>query len=153
MAALPFAPVTFDLIWCEGAAYMMGVGRALRAWRPLLRPGGKLALTEAVWLRPGAPEPVKRCWAEYPDMRDIAFNRRLVRECGYELLGDFVLPDSAWWDDYYGPKEKRLAGLIPKYAADPVATALLAEVREDLEIHRRHSEYYGYVFLVMRPRE
>jgi len=92
MAALPFAPGSFDLIWCEGAAYIMGVGKALRAWQPLLRRGGKLALTEAVSLKSGAPEPVKRCWAEYPDNRDIAFNRRLVRECGYELLGDFVLP-------------------------------------------------------------
>ena len=150
MAALPLKSDSFDLIWCEGAAYIMGVGKALRAWRPLLRGGGKLALTEAVWLKPGAPEPVKRCWGEYPDMRDIPFNRRLVRDCGYDLLGDLVLPDGAWWDDYYGPKEQRLAGLIPKYATDPIATALLLEIREDLEVHRRYSDYYGYAFLVMQ---
>src|SRR5262245_12574350 len=148
MAALPFAPSSFDLGWCEGAASIMGVGKAVGAWRPLLRRGGKLARTEAVWLKPGAPEPVKRCWAEYPDMRDIPFNRQLVQDCGYELLGDFVLPDNAWWDHYYSPKEKRLAGLIAKYANDPVATALLLEIREDLEVHRRYSDYYGYVFLV-----
>ena len=153
MAALPFPAGTFDLIWCEGAAYILGVGEALRAWRPLLRRGGKLALTEAVWLKPDAPEPVRRCWAEYPGMRDIAFNRQLVRDCGYELLGDFVLPPNAWWDDYYGPKERRLAELIPKHAGDPIASAVLSETQDELEIHRRYADYYGYAFLVMRPRE
>jgi SAM-dependent methyltransferase len=152
MAALPFAPGGFDLIWCEGAAYIMGVRDALTAWRPLLRPGGRLALTEAVWLKPGAPEPVQRAFAEYPAMADLEANRRLVRECGYELLGDFVLPNSAWWDDYYGPKEKRLAGLIPKYAGDPVASAVLQETREELDVHRRYSDYYSYAFLVMGVR-
>jgi len=148
MAALPFATGCFDLIWCEGAAYIMGVGNALRAWRPLLRDGGKLALTEAVWLKPDAPEPVRRCFAEYPAMGDVASNRKLVRDCGYELLGDFVLPDAAWWDDYYGPMEERLADLTSKYAGDSVATAVLAENREELELFRLYSGYYGYVFLI-----
>lgn len=148
MSALPFAPRSFDLIWCEGAAYLMGVGNALRAWRPLLRPGGKLALTEAVWLKPDAPEPVRRCWSEYPGMGDIEFNRKLVRECGYELLGDFVLPDAAWWDDYYGPMENRLLELAPKYARGSVARAILEEHRDELELFRSHSAYFGYVFLI-----
>ena len=52
MRQLDFEPASFDLIWCEGAAYIMGVEAALRAWRPLLKPGGRLALSEAAWLRP-----------------------------------------------------------------------------------------------------
>src|SRR5262245_29336002 len=152
MAALPFAPGSFDLSWCEGAAYIMGVGKALRAWQPLLRPGGKLALTEAVWLKPNPPQSVRRCWAQYPDMRDMAFNRKLVRDCGYELLGDFVLPPNAWWDDYYGPKQKRLAALLRKYAGDSSATAVLTESRDEMELHKHYSDYYGYVFLVMQSR-
>jgi len=150
MAALPFAPGSFDLIWCEGAAYIMGVGNALRAWRSLLRPGGKLALTEAVWLKPDPPEPVRRCWAEYPDMRNIEFNRKLVSDCGYELLGDFVLPDAAWWDDYYEPMERRIAELLSKYAGDSVAANVLAENREELELHRKYSAYFGCLFLAMQ---
>src|SRR5262249_55966709 len=51
MRSLEFSPASFDLIWCEGAAYIMGVGKALRSWRPLLKPGGRLALSEAVWLQ------------------------------------------------------------------------------------------------------
>jgi SAM-dependent methyltransferase len=148
MAALPFAHDSFDLIWCEGAAYIMGVDNALRAWRPLLRAGGKLALTEAVWLKPDAPEPVRRCWAEYPAMTDIDSNRNLVRDCGFKLLGDFVLPDAAWWDDYYGPQETRLRALMPNYADDSIASAVLAECRTEIELFRLHSDCFGYVFLV-----
>lgn len=153
MAALPFAPGSFDLIWCEGAAYIMGVGNALRAWRPLLKSGGKLALTEAVWLRPDPPEPVRRCWAaEYPAMGDVESNRKLVRDCGYELRGDFVLPDSAWWDNYYRPLEARCAELASSSVGDSAAESVLVACREEIEAYRRYAAYYGYLFLVMEAR-
>lgn len=150
MRALDFPPASFDLLWCEGAAYMMGVASALRAWRPLLEPGGKLALSEAVWLRRDPPEAVRRCWAEaYPAMADVAACRRTARDCGYEMLGDFVLPEAAWWDDYYRPKERRIAGLAAKYAGDAVAEAVLRECQAGIDDYRHHAACYGYVFLVM----
>jgi SAM-dependent methyltransferase len=154
MAALPFPADSFDLLWCEGAAYLLGLARALRTWRSLLRAGGRLALTEAVWLRPDAPESVRRCWAaDYPAMGDVESCRRMVRECGYALLGDFVLPESAWWQPYYMPMQERLAQLAPRYAGDAVAEAVLRACREEIEIYREFAAYYGYVFLVMAALE
>jgi SAM-dependent methyltransferase len=95
MGALPFPAGSFDLLCCEGAAYMLGLAPALRAWRPLLRPGGRLALTEAVWLRPDPPEAVRHCWAaDHPGMDDVESCRLIAEKCGYALLGDFVLPES-----------------------------------------------------------
>jgi len=149
MAALDFPPGSFDLIWCEGAAYIMGVPDALAAWRPLLRPGGRLALSEAVWLKPDPPESVRRGWAEYPAMVDIESCRQIVRDAGYELLGDFVLPEAAWWDDYYTPMQRRLDVLDTKYAGDAAAEAVLREHRDEIAMCRDHAAYYGYVFLVM----
>jgi ubiquinone/menaquinone biosynthesis C-methylase UbiE len=154
MAALPFPNGSFDLLWCEGAAYMLGLRQALRTWRPLLRPGGRLALTEAVWLRPDPPAAVRRCWApDYPDMGDVASCRRIARDCGYGLLGDFVLPESAWWEHYYTPMEKRVAQLTPRYAGDAVAAQVLQACREEIEIYRAFAGYYGYVFLVLAARD
>ncbi len=153
MRALAFRPASFDLLWCEGAAYIMGVAEALRTWRPLLKPGGRLALSEAVWLRRDPPEDLRRCWSgEYPEMGDIAQCRRLVRDCGYDLLGDFVLPEAAWWDDYYRPMEARIARLEAKYRDDPVAEAVLRECRDEIDLYRRYAAYYGYVFLIMTVR-
>ena len=37
MRRLDFADGSFDLIWCEGAIYIMGVEAGLRDWRRLLR--------------------------------------------------------------------------------------------------------------------
>jgi SAM-dependent methyltransferase len=151
MAAIPFPPGSFDLIWCEGAAYIIGFEKALRAWRPLLKPGGKLALTEAAWLRPDPPDSLRRWWLEgYPGMSDVESCRKLVRDCGYALLGDFVLPESAWWNDYYDPIRARLAQLSPKHAGHPVWDAVLQDHETEIDMYRRYASYYGYVFLVMQ---
>ncbi len=148
MQELDLPPASFDLIWCEGAAYIMGVEHALRAWRTLLKPGGRLALSDAVWLRPDPPDPVRRSWDEYPAMTDSAGCRERVRTGGYDLLGDFVLPQEAWWD-YYKPQEQRLPELVERYAGDPSAQALLAAFQAEIDTYRDFGAYYGYLFLVM----
>ncbi len=154
MRALAFPPASFDLLWCEGAAYIMGVADALRTWRSLLRSGGRLALSEAVWLRDDPPAELRRFWAgDYPTMGDVAACRTLVRDCDYDLLGDFVLPGQAWWRDYYTPMGRRLESLAPKYTGDTVAEAVLGETRDEIALYRTGAAYYGYVFLVMVPVE
>jgi SAM-dependent methyltransferase len=150
MAALPYPPRSFDLIWCEGAAYIIGFDTALAAWKPLLRPGGVLALTEPVWLKPDPPEPVRACWAEYPTMEDVASSRRRAQAHGYEIAGDFVLSDAAWQTHYYGPLKTRLEAATSRLAGDPVAEAVFAEIRGEIECRRAHPEDYGYLFLVLR---
>ena len=67
------------------------------------------------------------------------------------MVGDFVLPDEAWWTHYYGPLERRLQAVEGKYVADAVARAVLDDIRLELDCHRRHADTYGYLFLVLRP--
>ena len=55
MRSLDFADGSFDLIWCEGAIYNVGVEAGLRDWRRLLRRNGHVALTEACWRKPDPP--------------------------------------------------------------------------------------------------
>lgn len=150
MNRLPYPPRSFDLIWCEGAAYIVGFEAALAAWKPLLRPGGVLALTEPVWLTDDPPAPVVACWAEYPAMEDVASARRRAIACGYGLLGDFVLSDAAWETQYYGPLETRLETTTARLAGDPVAEAVLAEIRAEIDVRRAWPDTYGYLFLVLR---
>ena len=52
MSDLPFADGAFDLIWSEGAIFIMGFGAGLTNWRRLLRRGGFLVASEATWLDP-----------------------------------------------------------------------------------------------------
>jgi hypothetical protein len=71
-----------------------------------------------------------------------------IRECGFELVGHFTLPDEAWWDDFYTPMENRIAELRGKYAGDVDASAILDQLAEEPEMHRRHSDFYAYEFFV-----
>ena len=147
MARLPFRAGSFDLIWCEGAAYIIGLDVALASWKPLLRPGGVLALTEPVWLTDDPPPRAAALWA---GLRRPSEARNLARGCGYSLLGDFVLPEEAWWTDYYGPLEKRIAEMELSHSADPAASLVLREAREEIDCYRSYSDAYGYLFLVLK---
>ena len=144
MAALPFPPASFDLVWSEGAAYSVGVPRALAAWAPLLAPGGRIAFSEAVWLT-AAPHPRARAlFAGYPAMTDMAGVRRWIAAAGLTPLGDFRLSPSAW-EAYYGPLAARVEAVQARHGAEhPV----LAEHLEEIAVWRAHGADYGYGFFV-----
>src|SRR3954447_537150 len=72
MRELPYDEGAFDLVWCEGAAYLMGVDAALAAWRRLLMPGGALVFTEVGWTTPSPCPAARDFWTAYPEMRDEA---------------------------------------------------------------------------------
>jgi SAM-dependent methyltransferase len=151
MGALDFPPASFDLIWSEGAAYILGFARALQAWRPLLRPRGSLVVSEIAWFRPDPPPQLREFFAaECPDMNHQEDLPPLVAAAGYELTGEFSLPDAAWWTDYYGPLEKNVAALRHQGGYGDEAAAFLDALELEIDLHRRFSAYYGYRFLVMR---
>ena len=149
MHALPFDPGTIDVLWCEGAAYIMGLPNALTTWTPLLKAGGRIALTEPVWLEADVPDVVRRNWAEYPAMTDVQSCRDIIRRAGLKLLGDFLLPEAAWWDAYYTPLEARARQLAERHRGDPVAEQVLRDVFDEVEAYRTYSSCYGYQFFVM----
>lgn len=151
MRALAFEPEQFDLLWCEGAAYIMGISEALEAWRGLLKAGGYLAFTEAVWLSRNSPETLADWWqSEYPAMGDSQTCFDKVANAGYEVVGHFVLPEAAWWDDYYKPMEARIAALRVELEDDAPGLEALEEHQREIDYFRRWSEHYGYLFVVAR---
>ena len=105
-------------------------------------------MTDAVWLKPDPPAELATFWADYPDMNDIENRRGILKGCGYDLLGDFVLPESAWWDDYYGPMNIRLKMLVDKYADDKTALSVINECFLEINLYEKYSDYYSYAFLV-----
>lgn len=150
MAQLPFADASFDVIWSEGAIYIAGFARALRGWRRLLRPRGVLAVTELCWLVDDPPPAPRTFWSTaYPAMTTVARNLSTAVASGYEILESFALPESAWWDEYYGPLERRLETLRGERtgAADRAA---IASTQEQIDLYRAHAASYGYVFFVFR---
>lgn len=147
-AVPPFAPGSLDLLWCEGAAYLLGFAQALEAWRPLLRPGGLLALTDAVWLVEEPPEAPRRPWGQwYPSMGTVASQTALARRLGFEVLATFVLPEADWWA-YYEPLWERC--VAAREGADAGTRGVIAETALERDLLRRFPGVYGYGFFVLK---
>jgi SAM-dependent methyltransferase len=151
LGALPFADASFDLLWCEGAAYNIGVPAALTRWARLLRPEGRLAFTEPAWFASPVPDDVSAFWQVYPAMRDVPALRQLIADAGWTLLGDFTLPEAAWWDDYYGPLAARVEFLAARFESERESHEVLDETRREIALYREHSHCYGYQFFVVAP--
>jgi cyclopropane fatty-acyl-phospholipid synthase-like methyltransferase len=146
---LPDGP--FDVLWCEGAIYVVGFEKGLREWRRLLTKGGYAALTEVCWTKPDPPAPCAEFWAqEYPSIDDVASRLATIAACGYEIVGHFTLPSSSWWDDYYRPLERSVEVFRARHGAEPDALALADSVQREIDMWRAYSDFYGYEFFVMR---
>lgn len=144
-------PESFDLIWSEGALYNIGIGNALGVCLGLLRPGGYLAFTDAVWRKANPPPEVKASFdLDYPAMGWQADVVAAIQAREFALVGHFTLPDEAWWDDFYTPMTLQIERLRGKYADDPEASAILAQIAEEPRMHRRYSDVYAYEFFVAR---
>ncbi len=143
----------FDVIWSEGAIYFMGFRDGLAACHRLLAPRGALAVTELSWLKSDPPDECRKFFADgYPAMADVDTNLATIKACEYEVLGHFALPESAWWHAYYRPVEERLQSVREKYAADQEKLEVVESTQVEIELYRKYSSYYGYVFYLMRRR-
>ena len=153
MRSLDFADGSFDLVWCEGAIYSVGVEAGLRDWRRLLRRNGHVALTEVCWRKSEPPAECAAFWnREYPAIRDTAALLEAAEACGYETVGHFPLPSSAWWDDYYRPLEDNVTAFRERHRDEPDARELADQFQHEIDIWHAHSAFYGYEFLVLRAR-
>jgi len=151
MCDLGLAEGSFDLVWSEAALYNMGFSKGLEVCYSLLVSGGLLAVSELSWLRPDPPTECRQFWAnEYPAMVDIDTNLAAIKSSGYDVVGHFTLPESAWLGSYYNPLEKRLQSLRKKYVANLERIEMINSVQMEIDIYRKYSSYYGYVFFLMQ---
>jgi len=150
MAFLDFEPESFDLIWCEGAAYIMGVDKAFEYWKQFLKPGGCLAISDAVWLTGNAPDEVKAFWVEgYPVMRTAKENIQAGESFGYTSLGNFTI-DVECWDAFYDDVERRMNVIEDIYGTDPDGRAIIDTTRKEIHQYRTYPGMYGYEFHVFQ---
>ena len=153
MHELSAAEGTYDIIWSEGALFILGFRNALELCSSLLVPDGVMAVTELSWIRPDPPDECRRFFAdEYPDIADIDTCRRVISGAGFHLIDHFVLPETAWLLPFYEPLEKRLQKLRDRYAKDAGKLDMIASVQKEISMYRRYSDYYGYVFYIMQKR-
>jgi SAM-dependent methyltransferase len=147
MDELDYAEGSIDLIWSEGAVYQIGFERGLEYFRPLLKPGGLIGLTEPVWLTDNPETEVREFWKEYPDLKTVDAALESVEALGYKVLGRFTLPGSDWWDEYYSPMSERIEQLRP--GANDILAQIIAGAETEIDMHRRFGGQYGYEFIII----
>ena len=151
MDDLPFPGASFDVLWAEGSIFVIGVMEGLTSWKRLLRPGGYLCLTEAVWFTEHPSPETAAFWNEcYPAITTVRENCATAEAAGYGVVATFPLPSSAWWDDYYTPVLKRIEDLRPTVAGNLEAEALIAFEEREIAVHREHADEYGYEFFILQ---
>jgi cyclopropane fatty-acyl-phospholipid synthase-like methyltransferase len=141
----------FDLIWSEGALFVMGFNQGVAACRSLLVPAGLLGVSELCWLRSDPPTECRKYFENmYPAMTDIDTNRSMIRSHGFNIIDHFTIPESSWWESYYHPLEHRLQLFRKKYADVPKRLDLINSVQMEIDMYRKYSNYYGNVFFLMQ---
>ena len=146
-------PESFDLVWSEGALYSIGIRKALSVCRQLLRPGGYVAFTDAVWTVEDPPPEVRKLFeSEYPGMGRFEDLLEIIAASGFAAVGHFTLPDEAWWTDFYTPMEKRIDEMRQLYQGNGEALAVIDILASEPEMHRESSKCYAYEFFVAQRK-
>jgi len=152
MNCLPFEPNSFQLIWSEGAIYQMGFEAGLRAWHPLLVPGGQLVVSELTWLVDDPPKECRDYWSrEYPAICNVQSNLRMALAAGYSLVSHFTLPRQSWLAGYHDLLAENLDRIEQNdLENDHLMAELVAASREEIELFSKYGDTFGYVFYILR---
>ncbi len=151
MLTMSFDERVFDVIWSEGAIFIIGFEKGLKEWRKFLKKRGYVVVSEVSWLKNNPPKQLKQFWEEmFPQMKTVEGNIDIIKDVGYECICHFIVPESGWWNDYYLPMENRIATLREKYKDNIDASKALDAAQLEIEMYRNYSDYYGNVFYVMR---
>ncbi|MGV6846759.1 MAG: class I SAM-dependent methyltransferase [Marinibacterium sp.] len=138
----------YDLIWCAGALYFLGVREGLGAWRDALTPGGAVAFSEPVLLSAHEPDAVHTFWAQYPAITDLAGIGARVEAAGYAVQDHRVILGEAW-KVYYRAMAARIVTLADD--PDPDMQRLVAEGWQEIDTWRQVPERIAYALILARP--
>lgn len=151
MDDLDFNREEYDIIWSEGAIYIMGFEAGIKSWRKFLKPGGYLSVSEITWLTEKRPAEIEEYWHnEYPEI-DTASNKiRILEQNGFSPAGYFVLPQSSWLDNYYNPIESRFSNFLKKHNYSENAKKLVDSTKEEIRLYKKYKEYLSYGFYIAK---
>ena len=151
MLDMNFEENTFDIIWSEGALYFMGFQNGLRRCHQLLKNDGFLAVTEIVYLVNNPPPPLIQYFEkEYPDIKAVKDKIDLIQNERFHLISNFTLPESSWLDSFYLPMEEEIIRLNKKYQGNEIASGIFEEMKNEINLYKKFSDFYGYEFFIMQ---
>lgn len=153
MFEMDFSEKSFDIIWSEGSVYIYGFEKALNDLKVLLKNNGHMVCSHISWLQENPPSEIIEYWKEmYEEIKTININLATAVNCGYEVVYHFILPEESWWENYYSPLLERLDYFRDKYKDDPEGTQIINSIQVEIAMFRKYSEFYGYVFYILKKQ-
>ena len=132
MFDMEFPPRNFDIIWSEGSIYAIGFEKGIREWKRFLKPGGFMVVHD-----------------EQGNVRD---KLKEISNCGYELLGYFLLSKETWWAEYFAPIERLIGEFQAIYAYAPTIHEEVHQAQNELDMFNKHPERNSSVYFVIKKK-
>lgn len=149
MNELPFHEEEMDLIWSEGAIYNIGFEKGLIEWRPFLKKGGYMAVSEVSWFTEERPKEIDDFWNDaYPEIDTIANKVDQLQKAGYRTIAAFALSNNCWTEYFYAPQVKIQEDFLSKNSGNKAAEDFIANQRYETDLYKKYKGYYGYVFYI-----
>lgn len=113
-----FSDESFDLIWAEGVLNFIGFQKGFEACYRLLKEGGFLVIHEAIIT-------LKR-------------NKHVIKNCGFQIYDKFLLPEGAWWNEYYEPLEREIRQFNEDNLDDD-ASKMINQIKHEITLVKNYS--------------
>ena len=140
-----FANEEFDMVYCEASIEIIGFKKGLKEWKRLLKPDGYLIVSDMSWISKPSAES-KRFWKNTYDEVDTIENKiSQIKKEGYEFI-DYVIVPKDDWKSYH----KKLEQNLDKLSCDNSAKSFVNQLKKGIDVYRRNSDDYSYVFYIMK---
>jgi ubiquinone/menaquinone biosynthesis C-methylase UbiE len=149
MDNLPFQQEELDLIWSEGAIYNIGYEKGLNEWKPFLKTGGYMAVSEASWFTDERPGEIDAFWKDaYAQIDTIPNKLHIMQQAGYVPVACFILPENCWTEHFYVPQVKAREIFLKKHAGVKAAEDFIASEIYEEQLYNKYKAFYGYAFYI-----
>lgn len=138
----------YDLIWCTGAIYFLGVTEGLRGWRDALTTNGAVAFSEPVLLGP-EDDTVTAFWEEYTAITDLDGITARIDAAEFDVVDHRVIVGSPW-EQYYTPLADHIARL--RAEDEPNLREAVLAVEREIALWRAAQDRIAYALMLARPR-
>lgn len=129
-------PGSVDLLIGEESTFELGLEAAIQSWRPLVKPGGHIALCYPGFLNEAGPsefiEPLQR-WVAGP-LGDLSAYHNILSESGLRLVHQAQL-STRLWEDFYKEFSRHLRTLTARGLIRP-EEPLYQELEAELSWYR-----------------
>jgi ubiquinone/menaquinone biosynthesis C-methylase UbiE len=125
-----FPDESFDIIWSEGSIFVVGFEMGIREWKRFLKPNGFMVI--------------------HDEKGNVEGKLEQISNCGYKLLGYFVLSQDTWRTEYFAPLEKLVAKSLAIRADDLQVLEELNQARRELEMFNNNPERNNSVYFVIQ---